>query len=157
MRSAEFASAFPHAALLVQPSHGGPCGDSFDTCKAAQPPSGLASLGATPTPSLRWIRKSANAETFLTMVTIGRGATNDIALDAPGVSKFHAFFLSDSTGRITIVDAGSSYGTRVGQVSLRPRTQKLALEGGEQLLLGDVQAVFHTPRSLHAALQGVDR
>lgn len=147
-----FAAAFPHPALLVQRSHRGPGQDGFDTCKAA-PPAGMVALGVIEEPSLCWVRKSPSARTFVSMITVGRSPTNDLVLDAPGVSKVHAFFASDPEGGITLVDAGSSYGTRVGQTNLRPRTQKVTLQGGELLVIGGVQAYFHTPGTLHALLR----
>ena len=46
-------------------------------------------------------------------ISIGRTKENDIALDDPSVSKFHASVMINSDGRVVVADTGSTNGTFV--------------------------------------------
>ncbi|HKX84281.1 MAG TPA: FHA domain-containing protein, partial [Pyrinomonadaceae bacterium] len=46
-------------------------------------------------------------------ISVGRTKENDIALDDPSVSKFHASVMVNSDGRIVVADTGSTNGTFV--------------------------------------------
>jgi eukaryotic-like serine/threonine-protein kinase len=54
-------------------------------------------------------------------LTIGRLATNSLALDQPGVARNH-LRVSMSGQRVTLIDLGSREGTRVGQGALQANT-----------------------------------
>ncbi|MBK1734780.1 hypothetical protein CKO15_05645 [Halorhodospira abdelmalekii] len=54
-------------------------------------------------------------------VTVGRAASNDIVLDDPSVSGFHAVLLQEA-GEVTVTDLGSTNGTRVSGAPVEGRT-----------------------------------
>jgi serine/threonine protein kinase len=54
------------------------------------------------------------------VVTIGRAAANDIALESDGISRQHARLERSPSGGWTVVDANSTNGTFLGQVRLPP-------------------------------------
>lgn len=75
-------------------------------------PTGLRTLTAKfPTPAgekVRHFELEPNKR-----ISIGRTKENDIALDDPSVSKFHASVMVNSDGRIVVADTGSTNGTFV--------------------------------------------
>lgn len=88
------------------------------------------------------VRKRVDGNSFASMVTVGRAGNNDIEIPGDEVSKFHAYFTRDREGRLTITDAGSSFGTFVGDERLTHG--KTVLEDGMLLRFGRVSATFHT-------------
>src|SRR5262245_52871916 len=58
------------------------------------------------------LHKREGANPFAAMVTIGRASNNDVVLEDPGVSKFHAYVRA-SGAEWLITDAGSLNGTFV--------------------------------------------
>jgi len=56
-------------------------------------------------------------ETFPSMISLGRTANNDLVLDDPQISKFHAS-LRFRDGELELEDAGSANGTFVGKTQL---------------------------------------
>lgn len=87
-------------------------------------------------------REGANA--FGIMVTIGRASNNDIVIRAPDVSKFHAYLRQDGD-RWTITDAGSRFGTTLGEATKLGKDQSAPLTSGTRLSLGTVKATFLSP------------
>ena len=69
--------------------------------------------------------------------TIGRDPSNDLVLEDPSVSGFHAVVLNDR-GAVSIVDLGSTNGTAMDGKRLRERT---ALKAWCRLQLGGVKLV----------------
>ena len=66
-----------------------------------------------------------------TSISLGRGTTNDITLDDVRVSRSHAR-LDIAAGEVTLLDLGSSNGTRVNgflveRATLAPETSYLAI------------------------------
>lgn len=86
-------------------------------------------------------------------VTIGRVSSNDVIIDHPSVSRFHAWLQQDErTGAWSVTDAESRNGTRVDGVSLSPR-QRVALRDGGVIQLGEVSLTFFLPASALAEVK----
>jgi signal transduction histidine kinase len=69
--------------------------------------------------------------------TVGRARTNDLSLNEPSISKFHAR-IDYQDGRFTIEDAGSLHGVYVNATKVR----RAELLPGSQLQLGNVTMKF---------------
>lgn len=80
-------------------------------------------------------------------VTVGRLETNDVVLDEPSVSRFHAWFVQSREGIWALVDAESDFGTRVDLKRLTPKTPT-PLTDGARLQFGKVDLLFLSVRSL---------
>ena len=120
---AEFEAAHPEPALVVEPyetqSSGG-----FQTIRLSAPHRGAMGL------QLGWLRKRPGANAFAMMVTLGRAKNNDLIVDAPAISKFHAYVQANPEGGLVLVDAGSTYGTTVNGEPLAARTDRVRLKAG---------------------------
>lgn len=99
------------------------------------------------------LRKASGASMFRAMITIGRGSSNDVRIRAAEVSKFHAFARVDAQGVVTLTDAGSTNGTKVAGQALKPNVEAAPLRAGDEVMLGVIRSVFHTPSSLYDALR----
>lgn len=102
-----------------------------------------------------WIRKSHGSDALDFMITIGRARSNDIELDAPDVSKFHAFLVPTGDGW-ELGDAGSRFGTLVDDVELKGEDARAPLGPGVRVSVGSVSMTFHSPESFHDYLMGKD-
>ena len=90
-------------------------------------------------------------------VTIGRTPSNDIVLDSPSVSKFHAYFRVGANGSCTLHDPGSKNGTKVNGVRLE-KGQPVTVSGGETIVFGNAfEATFHTALTLHRHMSMLQR
>lgn len=102
------------------------------------------------------LKKGARASNALAMgITVGRASNNDVVLDGPTISRFHAYFHQDErTGTWQLVDAGSSNGTWV-------EAKKLEAESPENLAtktvvrFGHVRLSFFEPNAFMNYLEGV--
>ncbi|NOU30065.1 MAG: FHA domain-containing protein [Polyangiaceae bacterium] len=74
-------------------------------------------------------------------LVVGRNGDCDLVLEVQGVSGRHARIVRVADG-YQISDDGSTNGTKVGGVRLRPGTPR-ALTHGDQLLFGTVAASYH--------------
>lgn len=102
------------------------------------------------------IRKREGANGFRLMITIGRGATNDIVVEAQDVSKFHAYVMVRPEGAppedgYKICDAGSTCGTRVNSIDLAVR-EPHPLSNGAEVELGSALLTYLEPASLYTRL-----
>lgn len=85
-------------------------------------------------------------------VTVGRVDGNDIAVDEPSVSRFHAWLQQDDRTKVwALTDADSKNGTWVAGAELGPR-QRVPLADHSEIRLGNVYFTFLTPESLWAIL-----
>lgn len=143
MSKEDFLASYPDPVLVIEPfKH--LSDDQASDFETLSP--GDGDSGATSTVGM--LRKREGANAFAAMVTIGRAQSNDVRIDAGGISKVHAYFMQGLAGEHTLGDAGSTYGTYVrgeqvvkgARVSLKPR---------DPLRLGSVRAVYHTPESLY--------
>jgi ABC transport system ATP-binding/permease protein len=69
---------------------------------------------------------------------VGRDETNDLVLDEPNVSRFHAEVFRTGHGHATIRDLGSRNGTRVNDELITSK----ALEIGAQISIGSFRLIF---------------
>jgi hypothetical protein len=98
------------------------------------------------------IAKAGKANAFPMGVTVGRIESNDIALDDPSVSRFHAWLQQDErTKQWALTDAESKNVTWVAGVELTAR-QRVPLTDCTEIRLGNVYLTFLSPESLWALL-----
>ncbi|MCA8925898.1 MAG: FHA domain-containing protein [Planctomycetes bacterium] len=102
-----------------------------------------------------WIRKAHGSSALDFMITIGRARSNDIELDAPDVSKFHAFLVPTAEGW-ELGDAGSRFGTLVDDRELKGEDARAPLTPGSRVAVGSVSMTFHVPETFHDYLMGKD-
>lgn len=69
---------------------------------------------------------------------LGRFANNDIVLDHPTVSSYHAEIIARPDGRHELIDTNSSNGTRINGTPIR----SAVLRDGDQLTLGALTLHF---------------
>jgi len=78
----------------------------------------------------------SDRNTFGKMVTLGRIDNNDIILDHPSTSKFHAYFTpGNKDNEYTLCDADSKYGTFLDDKRLRPSLPQ-RLTAGATIVFG---------------------
>jgi hypothetical protein len=75
---------------------------------------------------------------FPSMITLGRTANNDLAVQDVSVSKFHAFFRTQGN-MLQLADAGSRNGTFVETQRLTPKGPAVPVAPGMRLQFGEVQ------------------
>lgn len=68
--------------------------------------------------------------------TIGRAADNNIYLDDPSLSRFHASLAMNESGEIMLADLGSANGTFVNRERI---TQPRTLQAGDEIVFGTVR------------------
>jgi len=93
------------------------------------------------------VQKSPRGIAFPMGITVGRTANNDVVLDDTSVSRFHAYFQQDRSGRWTMTDAGSRNGTWVNWMKLEPE-KPFPVPDMAQIRIGDLQLVFMSPERL---------
>lgn len=87
------------------------------------------------------LRKEKN-NAFRRGITVGRTSNNDLVLEHPSVSRFHAWFaIDEGTRRWAVHDAGSKNGTVVEGAKLVPR-RACELEGRTRVRFGDVGVTY---------------
>jgi pSer/pThr/pTyr-binding forkhead associated (FHA) protein len=93
--------------------------------------------------TLRWRGTSGDAERELDapVIRIGRGAENEMVVDEAAVSRLHAR-LEEEAGTWRVVDLGSTNGTSVDLVSLRPWQPHQLSHGSVIDLAGAVDVTF---------------
>ena len=83
-------------------------------------------------------------------VFLGRSETNDICVPHKTVSKLHAYFQRDTTSALkwSVVDTGSSNGTRHNGLKLPPRA-KVQILDGDTVVFGRCVFQWMSARSLY--------
>lgn len=81
-------------------------------------------------------------------VSLGRARNNDIVLLDGSVSKLHAHFTLESSGSVTITDAGSRNGTKVNKRRLNNGEPTL-LKSGDSVSVGRIEMVFLNAEGFH--------
>ena len=75
--------------------------------------------------------------TFHNMITLGRASNNDVVIPHASVSKLHAIFRVDpKTHKVSVSDAGSSFGTTLKGKKLE-KGVSVDLESGDSMRLAD--------------------
>lgn len=95
---------------------------------------------------LIWIKEDQGREEFLIArpdTGLGRQSTNDIQIDHPSVSRYHAR-LQVADGGVFIVDLESAQGTFVNDQQISPDTPAL-LNDGDHIYLGSTELAFSLP------------
>jgi hypothetical protein len=76
-------------------------------------------------------------------ITVGRGLNSDIVIPHPSVSKFHAYFQSESKGKVwKLWDHSASYGTEVQGIGIARGSFRVLHSGDVIHFAGSVQATF---------------
>ncbi|MHC4778055.1 MAG: FHA domain-containing protein [Planctomycetota bacterium] len=130
----EFMEKFPDAVIMGLGSSGQTSRRAFQTMAGFQAneekvPGRETELSVHPV-----VKSGRNS--FGHMITLGRSDNNDVIIDHPSVSKFHAFFTKNSSGnQYSISDADSRFGTFVEDHRLRPSKTQV-LNSGETVAFG---------------------
>jgi pSer/pThr/pTyr-binding forkhead associated (FHA) protein len=112
--------------------------------------------GETPSPEGRpftvveVVRRAGSV--FEDMVTVGRVEGNDIVLAHPTVSKLHACFAQDEQKSWFIVDQGSTNGTWLAGVRLKPQ-ERQPLRGDDMIAFGERHVAVKNGRALWRFLE----
>ncbi len=103
-------------------------------------------------PTIAYLEKTKD-NAFQRRVTLGRTGNNDVEIDAPSVSRFHAWFVRDETTEVwAIVDAGSKNGTQVAGKKLTPKIPQ-ALANNVRVKVGQIELTFFTAAGFLAQLK----
>jgi hypothetical protein len=88
------------------------------------------------------IRAGKGSHTHL--ITVGRAAKNDVAIEDISVSRFHAFFKRNPAGGFQLHDAGSTNGTLVNETSVctKEAGPPTGVKSGDNIRFGQVDVTF---------------
>ncbi|HVE84665.1 MAG TPA: FHA domain-containing protein [Myxococcales bacterium] len=91
---------------------------------------------------------------FVMGVTVGRTDNNDVVLNDPSVSRFHAYFIRDPRKREIwrLVDADSKNGTWVGPMKLQSNAG-VEVHDRAHLRFGDIEMDLLWPESFFKFIQ----
>jgi pSer/pThr/pTyr-binding forkhead associated (FHA) protein len=112
----------------------------------------MAEANAGPqTPFVFSVEKSTR-NAFAMGITIGRVASNDVVIDHPSVSRFHAWLTKDDAGQWRIFDADSQNGTWLGSVRATSK-QGLVVVDNNSVRVGHTRLTFLLPQTLEAKVR----
>ena len=115
---------------------------------AASVSPGYDVLGKSP---VVFLQKSGR-NPFASMITVGRAPNNDVPLQLPTITKFHAYFMRSSEGQWMLHDQTSTNGTFVDERRLAAGTSSPVRDGTRIGFGPDVHARFYTPSGLYGFL-----
>jgi adenylate cyclase len=75
------------------------------------------------------------------VITVGRGNANDLVLNDPSVSRFHAVVKQSPQGAVVIADRGSTNGVMVNGVRI---TSEVELHKGDRARIGAYELMFES-------------
>ena len=89
-------------------------------------------------------------------ISVGRSATNDVVIPFEPITRFHALFSQDATGRFFILDAGSKNGTFLNDrpVPMKDRGEPLQVQSGALIRLGPLSFTFLSAAAFHEFASG---
>jgi hypothetical protein len=96
------------------------------------------------------LKSTKNA--FAMGITLGRVSSNDVVIEHPSVSRFHAWMTVDESGHWRLFDADSQNGTWMGSLRASSK-QGLAIEDTTTIRIGHAHLVFLLPRTLEARVR----
>lgn len=73
-------------------------------------------------------------------ISLGRARNKDLFLRSQNISKLHAWFEYDASGKLLLADAGSKNGTKVAGVQLTPR-EPVPVAHGVELKFGPLEGM----------------
>lgn len=157
MSKDEFVHRFSHPFLVQREKESGPQSDEFEfttlqvTREELQSFLGGGYGSGSHLPVQKIVKRASNA--FEGMINVGRAQNNDIVLDSPAVSKFHAYFSKDpATGDYCITDADSTNGTFVNGTRLEPH-KRHSLSEGDIISFGRaVEFTYYSPNGFYDML-----
>jgi pSer/pThr/pTyr-binding forkhead associated (FHA) protein len=94
-------------------------------------------------------KRSDRPNPFALGITLGRASNNDVPLDHPSVSRFHAYLQLQDSGSFMLYDADSSNGTLCDERPVRA-SRPAQVRDGSRIKLGDVTLMFYLPASFEA-------
>ena len=139
----DFQAEFDCPVLVFEPFASSENSPTFQTVELL----GGGPLGAA---VVAMIRKREGSTDFPRMITLGRAASNDIAVKVESISKFHGYFV-EVKGEMLWADANSANGSTVDGVALEAR-QKTPVRSGSKLNFGEVEATYYDPPALYEFL-----
>ncbi|MEM6730537.1 MAG: FHA domain-containing protein [Myxococcota bacterium] len=80
-------------------------------------------------------------------ISVGRARNSDIVLSDNSVSKLHAHFIVNDSGHMTVVDAGSRNGVRLGKKKLNA-SEPEKVRSGDTITFGAAALTFLGPAEL---------
>lgn len=98
----------------------------------------------------KWACKLVTGSKFACILTLGRAANNNLRINVPSLSKFHAYFTYVAKEKAWyLADANSSNGTFLNGQELPPSHGKVKLENGALMRFGpDITARYLDPQGL---------
>ena len=77
-------------------------------------------------------------------ISVGRSASNDVVIPFEPITRFHALFSQDATGRFFLLDAGSKNGTFLndGPVPMKDRGEPQEVKSGAIIRMGPLSFTF---------------
>jgi pSer/pThr/pTyr-binding forkhead associated (FHA) protein len=103
-------------------------------------------------PTVSYLEKTRD-NAFVRRITLGRTSNNDVIIDSPSVSRFHAWFQQEEGGGgWNVVDAGSKNGTELNGKRL-PAKRPQPLTNGAQVKVGQIVLGYYTAKGLIALLK----
>ncbi len=94
--------------------------------------------------------------TFQDMLKVGRAGNCDVVLNSPAISKFHAYFSKENQGtRYFLCDVGSTNGTYVNNVKLKPNDRKTLSNGDSISFSRQIHFLFYTPEGCYDLLKTI--
>ncbi len=97
------------------------------------------------------LRRRKTGRAFVEHISVGRARNSDIVLRHESVSKFHAWFECDDSGRFYLGDAKSKNGTKVNGLRLSGADLR-PLDSGDEIRFGRVASLICSPVTFWEAL-----
>jgi hypothetical protein len=91
------------------------------------------------------LRRRPDSEApFAERVSVGRASNKDVVLRHKSVSKFHAWFETDTSGALYVVDAESKNLTHLNAAAVVPKT-KMLIAPGDFVRFGSIETFLFEP------------